>query len=103
MTSTFFIVGLVVAVTGVLLDLISTERATNAGFEEAPGVYRKLDGSPNVKLAWIVNIGGLAALIAAYALGAGYAAGALLLGLGVWRGLVGMRNFRTVSKARSAK
>ena len=93
---TLFVIGLSVAVAGVLLDLISTEKAANRKFEEAPGPYRKPDGSPNVKLAWIVNIGGIGALIAAYALGAGYWAGALLIPLGIWRGLVGVRNFRTI-------
>lgn len=97
--STFFVIALAVAVIGVLLDLISTERAANRGFEEDPRTpYRKPDGSPNVRAAWIVNIGGLAALIGAYALGAGYWAGAILIPLGLWRGLVGLRNFRTVKR-----
>ena len=95
-SSTFFVVGLAVAVTGILLDLISTERAANRGFHEQTPAYQNRDKSPNVRLAWIVNLGGLGALIAAYALGAGYWAGALLIPLGVWRGLVGVRNFRIV-------
>ena len=96
--SIFFIVGLVMAMTGILLDLISTERAANRGFHEQTPAYQNRDKSPNVKLAWIVNIGGLAAFIAAFALGAGYWAGALLLVLGVWRGFIGVRNFKLVAR-----